>query len=145
MSLAPHTRVTTSADRAVRIRPGAAAAAFGALMGLAIGCAYLGGTAAKATTVRAQAERIEGATAAGFTEEALAGTGHLPNPFTHPPHPFTHSNHDHDSDVSVFHPFDSARPSHAQTWHPSYIHLIPYIRPPTLLRIIIEGWLGNLK
>ncbi|WP_298096085.1 cell wall hydrolase [Brevundimonas sp.] len=72
MSLAPHTRVTTSADRAVRIRPGAAAAAFGALMGLAIGCAYLGGTAAKATTVRAQAERIEGATAAGFTEEALA-------------------------------------------------------------------------
>ena len=41
-------------------------------MGLAIGCAYLGGTAAKATIVRAQAERIEGATAAGFTEEALA-------------------------------------------------------------------------
>lgn len=42
------------------------------LMGLAVGCAYLGGTAAKATTVRNQAERIEGATAAGFTEEALA-------------------------------------------------------------------------
>lgn len=41
-------------------------------MGLAIGCAYLGGTAAKANSVRAQAERIEGATAAGFTEEALA-------------------------------------------------------------------------
>ena len=41
-------------------------------MGLAVGCAYLGGTAAKATTVRNQAERIEGATAAGFTEEALA-------------------------------------------------------------------------
>ena len=50
----------------------AGVAAFGALVGLAIGCAYLGGTAAKATTVRAQAERIEGATAAGFTEEALA-------------------------------------------------------------------------
>jgi spore germination cell wall hydrolase CwlJ-like protein len=59
-------------DRVARIRPGSAAAAFGALVGLAIGCAYLGGTAAKATTVRAQAERIEGATAAGFTEEALA-------------------------------------------------------------------------
>ncbi|MFN3668813.1 MAG: cell wall hydrolase [Brevundimonas sp.] len=59
-------------DRAARIRPATAAAAFGALVGLAIGCAYLGGTAAKATTVRAQAERIEGATAAGFTEEALA-------------------------------------------------------------------------
>ncbi|MGV8928686.1 MAG: cell wall hydrolase [Brevundimonas sp.] len=55
-----------------RIRPGSAAAAFGALVGLAIGCAYLGGSAAKATTVRAQAERIQGATAAGFTEEALA-------------------------------------------------------------------------
>ncbi len=49
-----------------------AAATFGAMVGLAIGCAYLGGAAAKATTVRAQAERIESATAAGFTEEALA-------------------------------------------------------------------------
>jgi len=48
-----------------------AAAVFGAVAGLGIGCAYLGGTVAKATTVRAQAERIEGATAAGFTEEAL--------------------------------------------------------------------------
>jgi spore germination cell wall hydrolase CwlJ-like protein len=64
--------VNPPVDRAARIRPGSAAAAFGALVGLAIGCAYLGGTAAKATTVRAQAERIEGATAAGFTEEALA-------------------------------------------------------------------------
>lgn len=42
------------------------------MVGLAIGCAYLGGSAARATTLRAQAERIEGATAAGFTEEALA-------------------------------------------------------------------------
>ena len=42
------------------------------MVGLAIGCAYLGGAAAKATTVRAQAERIDSATAAGFTEEALA-------------------------------------------------------------------------
>lgn len=72
MSKAPHARVNPPVDRTARIRPGSAAAAFGALVGLAIGCAYLGGTAAKATTVRAQAERIEGATAAGFTEEALA-------------------------------------------------------------------------
>ena len=72
MSKAPQTRANPSVDRAARIRPGSAAAAFGALVGLAIGCAYLGGTAAKATTVRVQAERIEGATAAGFTEEALA-------------------------------------------------------------------------
>lgn len=60
------------ADRKAVIRPGAAAATFGAVVGLAIGCAYLGGAAAKATTVRIQAERIESATAAGFTEEALA-------------------------------------------------------------------------
>ena len=72
MPKAPHTRVNPPVDRVARIRPGSAAAAFGALVGLAIGCAWLGGTAAKATTVRAQAERIEGATAAGFTEEALA-------------------------------------------------------------------------
>ena len=72
MPKAPQTRVNPPVDRAARIRPGSAAAAFGALVGLAIGCAYLGGTAAKATTVRAQAERIDGATAAGFTEEALA-------------------------------------------------------------------------
>ena len=42
------------------------------MVGLAVGCAYLGGAVAKATTVRTQAERIESATAAGFTEEALA-------------------------------------------------------------------------
>jgi spore germination cell wall hydrolase CwlJ-like protein len=69
---ASHTCVKTPVDRLARIRPGSAAAAFGVVMGLAVGCAYLGGTAAKATTVRNQAERIEGATAAGFTEEALA-------------------------------------------------------------------------
>lgn len=65
-------RAISRADRAARIRPVQAAAAFGALVGLGIGCAYLGGTVAKTTTVRAQAERIQGATAAGFTEEALA-------------------------------------------------------------------------
>ena len=65
-------RATLRADRAAKIRPVQAAAAFGALVGLGIGCAYLGGTVAQATTVRAQAERLEGATAAGFTEEALS-------------------------------------------------------------------------
>ena len=59
-------------DHVAKIRPVTAAALFGGLVGLAIGCAYLGGSVAKATTVRAQAERLEGATAAGFTEEALA-------------------------------------------------------------------------
>lgn len=58
--------------RAPKLRPTTAAAAFGGLVGLAIGCAYLGGTVAKATTTRIQAERIAGATAVGFTEEALS-------------------------------------------------------------------------
>jgi spore germination cell wall hydrolase CwlJ-like protein len=72
LSISMPLRATTSADRVARIRPMTAAATFGALVGLAIGCAYLGGTTARATTLRAQAERLEGATAAGFTEEALA-------------------------------------------------------------------------
>ncbi|AQR63570.1 cell wall hydrolase [Brevundimonas sp. LM2] len=54
------------------MRPTTAAAVVGGVLGLAIGCAYLGGTVARTTTIRAQAERIEGATSAGFTEEALA-------------------------------------------------------------------------
>ena len=67
-----HSRAISPAESKARIRPGAAAATFGAMVGLAIGCAWLGGAAAKATTVRAQAERIDYAAAAGFTEEALA-------------------------------------------------------------------------
>ncbi len=67
-----HSRAISPAESKARIRPGAAAATFGAMVGLAIGCAYLGGAAAKATTVRAQAERIDYAATAGFTEEALA-------------------------------------------------------------------------
>lgn len=59
-------------DRLARIRPATAAALFGAVAGLVIGGAYLGGQAARATTLRAQAERLDGATSAGFTEEALA-------------------------------------------------------------------------
>ena len=49
MPKAPQTRVNPPVDRAARIRPGSAAAAFGALVGLAIGCAYLGGTVFQAT------------------------------------------------------------------------------------------------
>ena len=72
MSHSSQTRAILRADRVAKIKPMTAAAAFGGLLGLAIGCAYLGGTTARATTLRAQAERIQGATAAGFTEEALA-------------------------------------------------------------------------
>lgn len=60
------------ADRVARLRPMATAAVFGSLVGLAVGGAYLGGAAAKANTVRGQAERIQAATSAGFTEEALS-------------------------------------------------------------------------
>jgi spore germination cell wall hydrolase CwlJ-like protein len=45
---------------------------FGGVVGLVIGGAYLGGATAKTTTLRAQAERLHGATSAGFTEEALS-------------------------------------------------------------------------
>ena len=68
----PHVLTEAPIDRVARIRPATAAALFGALMGLVIGCAYLGGSVAKATTIRAQAERLDGATSAGFTEEALS-------------------------------------------------------------------------
>ncbi len=72
MPHSPQTRAVSAVDRVARIKPAAAAAAFGGLVGLAIGCAYLGGATARATTLRVQAERIQGATAAGFTEEALS-------------------------------------------------------------------------
>lgn len=68
----PQPRAISRADLSAKIRPVQAAAVFGALVGLGIGSAYLGGTVARATTVRAQAERLEGIQAAGFTEEALA-------------------------------------------------------------------------
>ncbi|WP_438851931.1 cell wall hydrolase [Brevundimonas nasdae] len=72
MSHSSQTRAVSRAERVAKIKPMTAAAAFGGLVGLAIGSAYLGGMTARATTLRVQAERIQGATAAGFTEEALA-------------------------------------------------------------------------
>lgn len=56
------------AARSSRLRPTTAAAAFGGVVGLAVGGAYLGGLAAQASTVRSQAERLQGA----YTQEALA-------------------------------------------------------------------------
>ena len=55
-----------------RQRASVAAAAFGGVVGLAIGFAYLGGAVAQSATVRGQANRIAGAYDSGFTEEALA-------------------------------------------------------------------------
>jgi spore germination cell wall hydrolase CwlJ-like protein len=64
--------VRLSVDRVARFRPTTAAALFGVVLGLVIGGSYLGGQAAQATTLRVQAERLDSATSAGFTEEALA-------------------------------------------------------------------------
>jgi spore germination cell wall hydrolase CwlJ-like protein len=72
LSHSSQTRAVSAADRVAKIKPMHAAAAVGGLVGLAIGAAYLGGTTARATTLRVQAERIQGATTAGFTEEALS-------------------------------------------------------------------------
>lgn len=66
------TGTSRSVDRLARIRPATAAALFGVVLGLVIGGAYLGGQAAQATTLRIQAERLDSAASAGFTEEALA-------------------------------------------------------------------------
>lgn len=55
-----------------RQRASVAAAAFGGVVGLAIGFAYIGGSMAQSATLRGQAHRITGAYDAGFTEEALA-------------------------------------------------------------------------
>ncbi len=48
------------------------AAGFGVMVGLTAGCAYLGGSVAKASQVKSQVARIDGAVSAGFSEEALA-------------------------------------------------------------------------
>lgn len=48
------------------------AGAFAGLIGLAMGCAYLGGSMTKAMTVRAKAERLADAADAGFSNTSLA-------------------------------------------------------------------------
>lgn len=68
----PPSLATLHARLTARSRPAVAAAILGGVAGLAIGGAYLAGEAAQAASFRAKAERIEGATAAGFTEEALS-------------------------------------------------------------------------
>jgi spore germination cell wall hydrolase CwlJ-like protein len=72
LSFSSQTRALMHAARSFRLRPSTAAAAFGGVVGLAVGGAYLGGLAAQASTVRAQAERLQGAGSEGYTQEALA-------------------------------------------------------------------------
>lgn len=56
----------------IALTPWMVAVAFGAMVGLTAGCAYLGGSVARQATLQGQASRLEGVAAAGFTEEALA-------------------------------------------------------------------------
>ncbi len=66
--------INTPARAPVRALVGAAA--FGSLVGLAMGCAYLGGTMAKAMTVQAKAERLAGTQKAGLSDQrVLAASG----------------------------------------------------------------------
>jgi len=65
------TDATARVDRKAPLRPLTATLVLGAMVGVAVGCGWLGNTVAQATTVRAQAERIEAASSAGFTDEAL--------------------------------------------------------------------------
>ena len=53
-------------------RPVAATAAFGGLVTLAVGGAYMGGITAQASTTRTQAERISTAGMDGYSQEAMA-------------------------------------------------------------------------
>jgi spore germination cell wall hydrolase CwlJ-like protein len=63
--------LTTKTQARAPARALVGAAAFGSLAGLAIGCAYLGGEAARESMVRAQAARFAGAAKAGYSEQSL--------------------------------------------------------------------------
>jgi spore germination cell wall hydrolase CwlJ-like protein len=63
--------LTTKTQARAPARALVGAAAFGSLAGLAIGCAYLGGEAARESMVRAQAERFAGAAKSGYSEQSL--------------------------------------------------------------------------
>jgi len=71
LSFSSQTRALMHAAQSIRLRPKTAAAAFGGVVSLAVGGAYLGGVAAQASTVRVQAERLQGAGSEGYTQEAM--------------------------------------------------------------------------
>lgn len=66
------TRALSHVQHLARLRPAVTAAALMAVVGLTVGCAYAGGAAVQAAGVRAQAQKIDGIAAQGFTEEAYA-------------------------------------------------------------------------
>lgn len=63
--------MTTKTQTRAPARALVGAAAFGSLVGLAMGCAYLGGAVAKSAAVRAQAERLAGAAESGYAAPAV--------------------------------------------------------------------------
>jgi spore germination cell wall hydrolase CwlJ-like protein len=63
--------LTTKTQARAPARALVGAAAFGSLAGLAIGCAYLGGEAARASMVRAEATRFAGAAKSNYSEQSL--------------------------------------------------------------------------
>jgi spore germination cell wall hydrolase CwlJ-like protein len=63
--------LTTKTQARAPARALVGAAAFGSLAGLAIGCAYLGGEAARASMVRAEAARFASASKSNYSEQSL--------------------------------------------------------------------------
>jgi hypothetical protein len=63
--------LTTKTQARAQARALVGAAAFGSLAGLVIGCAYLGGEAARSNMIRADAERFAGAATSGYSERSL--------------------------------------------------------------------------
>lgn len=72
MSISFEPKPASEPSERLKLKPTVVAAAFGLVVGAAVGVAYLGGTMAKATTVRSQALKLDAVAAAGFTDEAMA-------------------------------------------------------------------------
>ncbi len=72
MSISFEPKPASDLSERLKLKPAVVAAAFGAVVGVTVGVAYLGGTVAKATTVRVQAQKLDAVAAAGFTDEAMA-------------------------------------------------------------------------
>jgi spore germination cell wall hydrolase CwlJ-like protein len=72
VSISREPRPASDLSDRLKLKPAAVAAVFGAVVGATVGVAYLGGTMAKATTVRMQALKLDAVAAAGFTDEAMA-------------------------------------------------------------------------
>lgn len=72
MSLSSPLREIKRAISKLDTRPVAATVAFGGLVTLAVGGAYMGGVSAQASTVRTQVERITTAGMDGYSQEAMA-------------------------------------------------------------------------